>query len=292
MRLLAAALILLPAACTAGRDLHPAVAAGAAMTDELRLSFFESFDDASFRALAERAFRERLPEAEKLLNDVVWNWHPDLRDKAGLRRRARLLLPPLAAHPDPRVREGIWRLGRFLYNEPETSAAWSSALPDALSDDDPDVRLAAIETSLDLHAGWTGGCVIEAKITSFSLHSHSARLAKRLLEEPDERVRRALLRAAAWEGRRRFLPSMVRYFTEADRRGELPSMCGSVWTMFANPEEGLDALLLRPPEDLRATWARLKDFAAALQGTPAARRNGIVLLLLSAATANASLEED
>ena len=115
------------------------------MTDELRLSFFESFDDASFRALAERAFRERLPEAEKLLNDVVWNWHPDLRDKAGLRRRARLLLPPLAAHPDPRVREGIWRLGRFLYNEPETSAAWSSALPDALSDDDPDVRLAAIE---------------------------------------------------------------------------------------------------------------------------------------------------
>src|SRR6185436_5101831 len=117
-------------------------------------------------------------------------------------------------------------------------------------------------------------------------------LAQRLLEEPDERVRRALLRAAAWEGRRRFLPTMTRYFTEADRRQEQPPMCGSVWTFFSSPDEGLAALHLRPPENLGAAWARLKEFADSLQGTPAARRNGIVLLLLSAQNADASLDED
>jgi len=291
MRFFAVA-FLLAASCASPPPLHRAVTAQSAMTEELRVSFFESFDDASFRALAERAFRDRHPESDKLLNDVVWNWHPDMLDKAGRRRRARALLPPLAAHPDARVREGIWRLGRFLYDEPETASAWSAALPAALEDADPDVRLAAIETARDLHAGHTGGCVVEPKITSFSLRPHAALLARRLLEEPDVRVRRAILNAASWIGRRLFLPMLTRYFTEADRRMELASIGGTVWALFSNPAEGLKQDAGRPVDSPEATWPRLKEFAVSLQSTAAARRNAVLLLLQLATENHVVIRED
>jgi hypothetical protein len=291
MRFFAVA-FLLAASCASPPPLHRAVTAQSAMTEELRVSFFESFDDASFRALAERAFRDRHPEADKLLNDVVWNWHPEMLDKAGRRRRARALLPPLAAHPDARVREGIWRLGRFLYDEPETASAWSSALPAALEDGDPDVRLASIETARDLHAGHTGGCVVGPKITSFSLRPHASLLARRLLEEPDVRIRRALLNAAGWVGRRIFLPALTRYFTDADRRMELASMSWTVWALFSNPEEGLKQDAGRPLDIPEATWPRVKEFAASLQSTAAARRNAVLLLLQLATEFRVEIRED
>ena len=62
MRAFVATVFLLSAACTASPPLHPAVSAGSAMTEDLRLSFFENFDDASFRALAERSFCDRSPD--------------------------------------------------------------------------------------------------------------------------------------------------------------------------------------------------------------------------------------
>ena len=286
--------ILLLAACAAPPrgPIHPAVFADAEISDELKQSFFESFDEDSFRALAERAFRDGNADADKLLNDIVWNWHPGIPGEKGCRLRARLLLPPLAGHPDPLVRAGIWRVGRLLYDEPATSAAWSSVLRSALRDPDPDVRLAALNTSTHLHEGWPGGCVVEAKKTSFSLRPHAAQLMERLFEEPDARVRLALLRALALIGRRQVLPAFTRYFSEADRREEMGTLRWAVHALFGYPEAGVDAAQSQLPGDQDAHWARMRGFSDSLQATATARRNGIVLLLSLCEDRTHSLDED
>lgn len=291
MRGFAPALILL-AACGAAPPLHPAVTAEPEISDELRLSFFESFDPASFRALAERAFHDRDPQAEDLMFAVVWNWHPHMKDLAGRRREAQRLMPPLASHPDPRVRRGIWQLGRYLYQAPDTSAAWAAALPAALTDPDPDVRLAAIRTSIDLHSGSTGGCIVEPKVTAYSLRPHAPLLSARLLEEPDVRVRIAILRALAWCGRGLAQPALVRYLSEADRRSELALAGDWIRMLFSVPEAGLDQSSGRRSEDSDVIWPRLRDFAVSLQQSDAARRNGIVLLLQQATELELRLDED
>lgn len=293
MRIFGTALILAVAACSGAPrgPLHPAVHAGSAITDEQKESFFKTFDEASFRALAERAFRDGDVAADELLNRVVWNWYPGIPDEAGRRLRARQLLVTLAAHPDARVREGAWRVGRYLYQEPATSTAWASALGSALRDPDPDVRLAAIKTSTDLHTGCTGGCVVEAKKTAYSLRPQFGRLAERLFEEPDARVRLALLRALTWSGRRQALPAFVRYFTEADRRDEIPEIAWTVGSLMAKPEDGLESMhLYRQNDD--ALWTGLRAFGEGLGDTAAARRNGILLILFMAAEMSVSIGED
>src|SRR5204862_60311 len=139
---------------------------------------------------------------------------------------------------------------------------------------------------------WTGGCVVEDKKTSFSLRPQAELLSARLFEEPDARVRNELLRALSWGGRRRFLPQVTRFFTEADRREELADLMWTVWTFFNNPEEGLEQRHdPRPPDD-EATWVRFKAYAESLRETSAARRNGIVLVLTLAIERRVSLSDD
>jgi hypothetical protein len=292
--------ILLSAAFLAGGcavpAIHPAVAALPDLDEDLELSFFSTFDEASFRALAERAFLDPAPDARaaahKLLGGVVSHSHPYLPNLADRRRLARRLLFPLTRHPDAEVRAGIWSLARLTYDDPSTSAAASDALARAIEDPDPDVRLASIRTGIALHAGHPGGCVVEAKRTPFTLRPHREALAARLVQEPDPRVRAELLRALAWCGPLAVLPDFVRYFTGADRRDEIAGVAGTVRWLFELPPGGLDQAGPPAQAPRAEAWSRFRAFADSLTGTLAARRNGLVLLLHQADAEQGSLQDD
>lgn len=276
--------------------LHPALTVAGEIPDELRLSFFADFDERSFRALAERAFTDEAlavrEEAARLLDAVVWNWYPELPQREARRRYARSLLPPLTRHADARVRVGIWRLARHLYQDPSTAAPASEAFAEALVDPDPDVRLAALRTALDLQSGHTGGCIVEEKKTSFTLRAHLDRLSTRLFLEPDLRVRVLLLRALLWCGRGSSLPFFARYFIEADRRDEIPLVGMTVRALFEAWATELQTNLSRSVGGDPGAWDRFRAFTESLVETRAARRNGIVLLLSLAAEMDISINED
>ena len=172
------------------------------------------------------------------------------------------------------------------------AAPASEAFAEGVQDRDPDVRLAAVTTALALHSGHPGGCVVEAKKTTFTLRAHRDRLATRLFVEPDVRVRALLLRTLALCGRDAVLPLFTRYFSEADRREELSSVGWKVLELFQIPATGQESELARPHGDEAVAWARFRAFTASLQETRAARRNGIMLELFMASETSTSIHED